>query len=321
MASVGPAMTETRSVRVGLYLPQVALSADGLLERARAAEECGLDSLWFYDHLYSPGQPDRDSFEAWTTATFVLARTERLRVGHLVLDNNFRHPALLAKMVTSLDVLSAGRIEVGIGSGSVKVEHDQLGIPWGSASERAERLAEGLAILTGMLSEPVTSFEGSHYRIDAVPNLPRPIQSPRPPVHVGGIGPRLTLPLAARFADVWNVPTYGLADWEDARRQLDRECEAIGRDPATLATSLEAVLVLVRDDTALDDARAQAVRRYGSAGWGLEAGGFIGTPSMIADRIGQLADKGVSLFVFITHDRGDPRTIELVGDAVLPGLP
>ena len=91
-ASVGPAMSEAGSVQVGLYLPQVALSADGLLERARVAEECGLDSLWLYDHLYSPGQPDRDSFEAWTTATFVLARTERLRVGHLVLDNNFRHP-------------------------------------------------------------------------------------------------------------------------------------------------------------------------------------------------------------------------------------
>jgi alkanesulfonate monooxygenase SsuD/methylene tetrahydromethanopterin reductase-like flavin-dependent oxidoreductase (luciferase family) len=314
-------MTEEGSVRVGLYLPQVALSADALLERARVADDCGLDSLWFYDHLYSPGQPDRDSFEAWTTAAFVLARTERLRVGHLVLDNNFRHPALLAKMVTSLDVLSAGRIEVGIGSGSVELEHDQLGIAWGSASERAERLDEGLAILTDMLAEPMTSFEGRHYRIDAVPNLPRPVQSPRPPIHVGGVGPRLTLPLAARFADVWNVPTYGLADWEDARRQLDRHCEAIGRDPATLATSLEAVLVLVPDDGALDDARALAARRYGSAGWGLEAGGFIGTPPMIAERIRQLADKGVSLFVFITHDRGNPRTIELLGDAVLPGLP
>ncbi len=313
-------MTDKRSVRVGLYLPQVALSADGLLERARTVEECGLDSLWLYDHLYSPGQPERDSFEAWTAATFILSRTERLRVGHLVLDNNFRHPALLAKMVTTLDVLSGGRVELGIGSGSVRHEHDQLGIPWGSASERSERLAEGLAILTGMLAEPVTSFEGRHYHLDDVPNLPRPVQSPRPPIHVGGVGPRLTLPLAARFADVWNVPTYGLARWEDARRQLDRDCEAIGRDPSSLATSLEAVLVLAPDDDAVAEARAQAARRYGSAGWGLQAGGFIGTPGMIVDRIGTLADKGVSLFVFFTHDRSDPRTIELLGETVLPGL-
>lgn len=313
-------MSEAGPAQVGLYLPQVALSTDQLLERARVAEQSGLHSLWLYDHLYSPGQPDRDSFEAWTAATFLLAHTERLRVGHLVLDNNFRHPALLAKMVTTLDVLSAGRVEVGIGSGSVKVEHDQLGIPWGSAAERAERLAEGLAILTGMLADPVTSFEGRHYHLDAVPNLPRPVQSPRPPVHVGGMGPRLTLPLAARFADAWNVPTYGLAEWQDARRRVDSECEAIGRDPATLATSLEAILVVAPDDRRLSDARAQAARRYGSPAWGLEAGGFIGTPGAIADRINRLTDEGVSLFVFITHDRGDPRTIELLGDAVIPAL-
>ena len=272
-AGVPGGSSGSRRVEVGLYLPQVALSPDALLERALAAEAAGLHSLWLYDHLYSPGQPDRDSFEAWTAATFLLARTERLRVGHLVLDNNFRHPALLAKMVTTLDVLSGGRVEVGIGSGSVRAEHDQLGIPWGTAAERGERLAEGLAILTGMLDQEVTSFDGHHYRIEDVPNLPRPVQTPRPPIHVGGVGPRYTLPLAARFADVWNVPTYGLAGWEAARRALDRECEAIGRDPATVATSIEAVCVLAPDDAALGPARESADaplrrRRLGArSGW------------------------------------------------------
>ncbi|MBV8461913.1 MAG: LLM class flavin-dependent oxidoreductase, partial [Acidimicrobiales bacterium] len=216
----------SRPVDVGLYLPQVSLSPDQLLDRALAAERSGFHSLWLYDHLYGPGQPDRDSFEAWTAATFLLARTERLRVGHLVLDNNLRHPALLAKMVTTLDVLSGGRVEVGIGSGSVRLEHEQLGIPWGTPAERSERLAEGLAILSAMLTQPETSFAGRHFRLESVPNLPQPVQSPRPPLHVGGMGPRFTLPLVARFADVWNVPTYGLADWESARAQLDRECEA-----------------------------------------------------------------------------------------------
>ncbi len=307
-------------VDVGLYLPQVSLGAAALLERARAAEDAGFRSLWLYDHLYSPGQPDRDSFEAWTAATYLLARTERLRVGHLVLDNNLRHPALLAKMVATLDVLSEGRVEVGIGSGSVRREHDQLGIPWGSAAERSARLAEALAILSSMLSEEVTSFDGVHYRIDAVPSLPRPVQSPRPPLHVGGTGPRHTLPLVARFADVWNVPTYGLADWEEARRRLDGECEAIGRDPADVQTSLEAVLVVAADDHALSEAQERAERRFAGPGWGLAAGGFVGTPAAVADRIAELADKGVTLFVFFTHDRGDPRTIELVGEQVLPRL-
>ncbi len=126
--------------------------------------------------------------------------------------------------------------------------------------------------------------------------------------------------MAARFADVWNVPTYGLAGWEAARRALDRECEAIGRDPDTVATSIEAVCVLAPDDAALGSARESAMRRYGAARWGLEAGGFIGTPEVIIDRISELAAKGVTLFVFFTHDRGDPRTIELLGERVLPHL-
>ncbi len=307
-------------VDVGLYLPQVSLTGESLLSRAQLAEACGFRSLWFFDHLYGPGQPDRDALEAWTAATYVLARTERLRVGHLVLDNNLRHPALLAKMVATLDALSGGRVEVGIGSGSVQLEHDQIGIPWGSPAERSARLGEGLAILTSMLTQDVTSFEGDHYRIEGLPNLPRPVQSPRPPIHVGGMGPRGTLPLAARFADVWNVPTYGLVDWPAARRRLDRECERAGRDPADVATSLEAVLVVAPDDGSVAEARARAERRFAGERWGLEAGGFIGTPSAIVDRIGRLAEQGVSLFVFFTHDRADPRTVELVGDAVLPQL-
>jgi len=203
----------------------------------------------------------------------------------------------------------------------VRLEHEQLGLPWGSAAERSDRLGEGLAILTSMLARPVTEFEGRHYRAQGLPNLPRPVQSPRPPVHVGGMSPTFTLPLVARYADVWNVPTYGLADWASARRRLDRECESVGRDPAEVATSLEAVLVVAPDDAALAEARARAARRFGSARWGLEAGGFVGTPAAVVDRIGRLAEAGVSLLVFFTHDRADPRTLELMGEAVLPQLP
>src|ERR1700722_20676560 len=134
----------------GIYLPQVALSFDQMLDRALECERLGYDSLWLYDHLYAPGLPAQPSLEAWTLATALLARTSRLRVGHLVLCNNFRHPALLAKMATTLDVISGGRLELGIGSGSVEAEHVQSGMPWGAFPERADRLAETLEILTRM---------------------------------------------------------------------------------------------------------------------------------------------------------------------------
>src|ERR1700743_208450 len=126
----------------GIYLPQVSLGFEQLLDRALDCERLGYDRLLLYDPPYAPGLPGVPSLEPWTLATALLARTSRLRVGHLVLCNNFRHPAVLAKMATTLDVISGGRLELGIGSGSVEVEHDQAGIGWGSPRERSERLGE-----------------------------------------------------------------------------------------------------------------------------------------------------------------------------------
>lgn len=308
------------NVEFGLYLPQVAMDHQRILERARLAEELGFDSLWFYDHLYGPGQPELPSFEAWTLAAYVLASTRLLRVGHLVLCNNFRHPALLAKMASTLDVLSDGRLELGLGSGSVRAEHEQAGLPWGDFPERSERLAETVEILERMFTGEPTTFEGRHFRVTDLPNQPPPRQSPRPPIHIGGVGARRTLPLVARYADVWNVPTYGLGAWEESSRLLDRACEAIGRDPATIRRSHEAVLVLAPDESALENAKSVARRRYGSSGWGLEAGGYLGTPPMVTEHIGRMVERGVSQFVFLTHDRAGPDTLRLFAEEVLPSF-
>jgi alkanesulfonate monooxygenase SsuD/methylene tetrahydromethanopterin reductase-like flavin-dependent oxidoreductase (luciferase family) len=311
-------MSTPGPITFGIYVPQVSFNYTDIIDRALVAEELGFDSLWFYDHLYSPGLPDLPSYEGWTLATYVLAQTTRLRVGHLVLCNNFRHPALLGKMATTLDVLSAGRLDLGIGSGSVEHEHHQGGLPWGTFPERSERLAESLEILTRMFTGDPTTFTGRHYEVADLPNLPPPVQSPRPPIYVGGIGPRRTMPIVARYADVWNVPTYGLARWEESQHVLETECEAIGRDPATIRRSHEAVLVLATDQASLEVARAKAERRYGGAGWGMDAGGYVGTPPMVIQRIGELVDKGITSFIFFTYDRAEPRTLELFAQHVMP---
>ena len=306
---------------MALYLPQVALDYEAILLRARAAEAAGLHSVWFYDHLYAPGQPGHPSLEGWTLASYVLAQTERLRVGHLVLCNTFRHPALLAKMASTLDVLSGGRLELGLGSGSVQEEHRRAGLPWGSAAERAERLAESLGILTSMLSGGPTTVAGTHYCVEDLPNLPLPVQRPRPPLHIGGVGARRTLPLVARYADVWNVPTYGLGVWRQREEVLVRLCEGIGRDPSSIRRSHEAVLALAPDEQSLPEVRAAAERRYGGPGWGLRDGGYVGTPPMVVDRMAEAIAQGVTFFVLILHDRAAPATIELLAEAVLPALP
>lgn len=311
-------MVTSAGVEFGIYLPQAALGFEDILGRALEVERLGYDALWLYDHLYAPGLPRVPSLEAWTLATALLARTSRLRVGHLVSCNNFRHPAVLAKMAATLDVISGGRLEFGIGSGSVALEHEQAGLPWGPPGERSERLGESLEIITRMWAGPAgTTWEGKHYAVRDLPGLPAPVQRPRPPVHVGGAGPTFTLPLVARYADVWNVPTYALDRMEQLSAALDAECERIGRDPASIRRSVEAVLVIA-PPSELEGALARARRHYGDPGFGLDAGGLAGTPAQVTGRIGELVDAGFSSFVFFTHDRASTPTLELFAEEVMP---
>jgi alkanesulfonate monooxygenase SsuD/methylene tetrahydromethanopterin reductase-like flavin-dependent oxidoreductase (luciferase family) len=304
-------------VDFGVYIPQLAFGFDDILARVRLCEELGIGSFWLFDHLYGPGMPDQPALEGWTLATALLAATSTIRVGHLVLDNNLRHPVLLGKMATTLDVISGGRLDLGIGSGSYEAEHHEGGFPWGTLPERTARLGESLEILTRMFGNERTSFEGEYYQVRDFPNLPRPVQRPRPPIHVGGVGERFTIPLVARYADVWNVPTYGLGRWERVAHRLDEACEEIGRDPSSLRRSIEAVLVLAPDAGALSGARRGAERRYAGPGWGLEAGGFVGTPPAVVDRVGSFLDKGITQFVFFIHDRGQRETLELLAEEVI----
>ncbi|MEW6270315.1 MAG: LLM class flavin-dependent oxidoreductase [Thermodesulfobacteriota bacterium] len=308
------------SIQFGIYLPQVGFGWDELRERALLCEQLGFDSLWLMDHLYPPELPDVPSLEGFTLATALLAQTTRLRVGHLVLSATFRHPALLAKMVATLDVVSGGRLELGVGSGSYAPEHERAGIPWGSAAERAALLRETLEVLTRSFRGPRVDFAGRLFRVHDLPSLPPPVQRPGPPLHVGGAGERHTLPLVARYADVWNCPTYALADLARKRAALAAECARIGRDPASVRTSIEAVLVLARGRGELEGALALARKRFGGPGWGLDAGGFVGTPDDVVARIRELAAQGVSLFVFFTHDRAAPATLRLLAEEVLPAV-
>jgi alkanesulfonate monooxygenase SsuD/methylene tetrahydromethanopterin reductase-like flavin-dependent oxidoreductase (luciferase family) len=307
-------------VEFGIYLPQIGFGYDDLRARAELCEQLGFHSLWFFDHLYGPELPHQPSFEAWTLAASVLAHTSRLRIGHLVLSNTFRHPVLLAKMATSLDVISGGRLELGIGSGSYPAEHERAGIPWRTLSERSEELGEALAIITAMLTGEPTTFEGARYRVRDMPNLPAPVQRPRPPIHVGGAGERFTLPLVARYADVWNCPTYALGEFEAKRDALARECAKVGRDAGDIRVSHEAVMVLVDHERELDDAMRLAERRFGGPGWGLHEGGYLGTPEMVVDRIRAAVERGITFFVFFTHDRADPATLTRFAERVMPAF-
>ena len=309
-----------RAVEIGVYLPQVGFTWDELRARVRLCDREGIDSVWFMDHLYPPGLAAVPSFEAWTTATALAAVTERIRLGHLVLANGFRHPALLAKMAVTLDHASGGRLDLGLGTGSYPDEFARFGLGFPAERTRAEQLAEAVQVLRLLFTQDAPTFDGRHYRLDAAPSLPRPLQQPHPPIHIGGAGERRTLPLVARHADVWNCPTYALADLPRKLEVLRRECAVAGRDPTSLRVTEEAVLALVSRPDRVEEARTLASRRFPGPGWGFEAGGYCGTPETILRRIEERRRLGVGSFVFFLHDRGDPATLRLLARELLPAL-
>jgi alkanesulfonate monooxygenase SsuD/methylene tetrahydromethanopterin reductase-like flavin-dependent oxidoreductase (luciferase family) len=312
-----PLVTE---LDIGVYVPQMGFGFEDVLHRAQRCEALGIRSLWLYDHLYGPGMPEIASMEAWTLATALLSRTERLRVGHMVLCNQFRHPAVLAKMATTLDRISNGRLELGIGSGSIEDEHTRLGLPWGTFRERSERLGETLEILTQAFAQERVDFAGTHFTVRDMPIVPGAVQQPRPPIIVGGVGEKFTLPLVARYADVWNVPTYALGELEHKRDVLHACCADIGRDPDDIVLSVEAVLALAPDDAALPSVTELAEKRFGDPAFGLREGGLVGTPGRVVERIRDYEALGFRQIVLFTHDRASDQTLDLLASEVLTAL-
>lgn len=219
-----------------LYLPQMRMSFATITERARAAEEAGFDGVALMDHFAPPGLVHQDMYDAMTTAAAIATGTTRLRIGHLVLCSSFRHPCVLAKEVVSLDHLSGGRFELGIGWGSVPGELTRFGLPDEDAATRSARLDECLAILTALFTGRSVDYEGTFYTLRGATVSPRPLAG-RVPVVIGGSGPRLTMPLVARYADWWNCPSYAV-NRLDELKPLSGNARTSSQHPVGLAASV-----------------------------------------------------------------------------------
>ena len=245
----------------------------------------------------------------WSSA--LAARTERIRLGQLVLCNGFRHPALLAQMAITLDVISGGRLELGLGTGSYPVEFEEFGLPCPDIATRSEQLDEALAVIELLCTQERASFEGKHYRLAQRAERAAPGADGRTrAITIGGGGERRTLPMVARHADVWNCPTYALAEIARKRDALRARVREAGPRPATLVFGQQAVVVLVEREAELDAALAIARRRFGGEGWGLDAGGLVGTPRQVIEQIEQKVKLGFTQFALFFHDRAEPETLE-----------
>jgi len=225
--------------RFGLKLSGQETTAAELREFWRVADKGGFDHVWVFDHLDSigTGGPDRPVFEGWALQAAIAAATERVRIGCLVTGNTYRHPALLAKLAVTVDHLSGGRLEFGIGAAWAQNEHETLGIE--GLDHRVGRLSESLQIIKSLWTEERTTFAGRYYRLaEAIAN-PKPVQKPHPPIWIGA-GGQQTLRLVARHADVWNVSGGGTPErFKELTAQLDEACDAIGRDPASIRRSVQ----------------------------------------------------------------------------------
>jgi F420-dependent oxidoreductase-like protein len=187
-----------------------------------------------------PPEPDvmtGDVFEAWTLLAAMAQATKRIRIGCMVTGNTYRHPAVLAKMAVTVDHLSGGRLEFGLGAAWVEAEHTMLGIHFGTLRERLDRFEEACRLIRALWTEDRVTFDGEHYQLRDAYSNPKPVQQPYPPIWVGGRGRKRTLRIAAEYADVWNTPAADPEEVAELSGVLDRHCADVGRDPAEIRRS------------------------------------------------------------------------------------
>lgn len=292
-------------IEVHLFLPQVRLSIDDIVERARAAEAAGFDGIAFMDHLSPPMASSETQWEAMTLAGWVLARTDRLRVGHLVLCDAMRHPAVLAKQAVTLDHASGGRFDLGLGWGSLPRELAAFGITTDEAPQRVARLSESLEVIRRLWSGEEVDYEGSRFTLSEALQQPRPLTG-SVPLLIGGVGAK-TVALAAKYADWWNVPITSLGRLEELRPKA-----------GSARVSVQEMVAYVADESRRDEVAYSAQRRFGAMAAAQSM--IIGTGAELVDHLGSRARQGVErCYVWFT-DFAPVETITVFGEQVLEAI-
>jgi alkanesulfonate monooxygenase len=301
--------------------PQQGATYEDILAIALAAQEGGFGAFFRSDHYLKMGDVTGlpGPTDAWLTLAGLARDTTGIRLGTLLTSATFRHPGPLAIGVAQVDAMSGGRIELGLGAGWFEEEHTAYGVPFPPIGERFEKLEEQLSIITGLwaTSEGKTfDFTGKHYSLENSPALPKPVQSPRPPIIIGGHGRKITPRLAATFADEYNVP---FSQYEVCKSQfalVDEACQAIGRDPASIIRSAALVICCAGNEAELER-RASFIGRSVDD---LSEFGLAGTPSQVAEKIHHYGELGISRLYLQFLDVKDLDHLRLVAAEVVPAV-
>lgn len=316
----GLASAASGGVRFGVQVAPEGVSYEKVAETFRLIEELGYDSGWLNDHLLtSVGDEDDSQLESWMTLAALATETERSRLGILVTSSTFRHPAVLAKMAVTVDHISDGRLNLGIGAGWQKREHEAYGIPFYSARRRAERLAEALEVVTGLWGTDHPSFDGRDFHLDRAPFAPRPLQRPHPPIVVGGQGKKWIMPTVARYADHWTVPVgidpQGVAE---RLRIVREECRRIGRQPCVQEVS---VFLPLANITAIPLA-GPATRLGARLLFGKEAATSVlaGSVGEIREKIESYVEVGVTEVIITTRPALNHELMRRFANEIMPAF-
>ena len=288
------------------YLREVFLAADRL----------GYDGGSLYDLLGIP------TLECWTTLSALAAETEQIRLIPMVLANLYRHPGTLAKMAATLDVISGGRLVLGIGAGGGEGDHNAYGLPYPSTRERVAMMGEAVQVIRLLWSGERVSFEGEYYRLDNALCSPAPVQRPAPPILIGGSGERHLLRAAAAHADITNMRAdMSVAEHGAKRRVLDAHCEAVGREPSEVALSHNTHVFIGEDEAAVERVLAEHAARHGVSVEQFRASlsnAIVGTPPQCMEQLRRYVDYGIGWFFLLFPEPVSVGDLELFAEEVMP---
>ena len=309
----------TNSPHFGVMVPQIKRTWRETRRASLAFEEMGFDSLWVNDHLYGPQSPAIPMLEAWTLAAGIAAATETSEIGTLVTPVGMRNPAHTGKMIATVDNIAGGRVIPGFGSGWMPREFTDFGMPFVSTRDRLRQLEEGLQIFKGMFDadQDEFSFEGEFFHTENLVTQPKP---PRDmPILVGGGGEKVTMRIAAQYADIWNNSAGAQDDLEHKVSVLHGHAKALGRDPSELRVSQQCLVTIVEDDAKVGPMVERAQKIFGGH-MGNPAGdmALTGTPSMIKERIEKHVELGCDMFMIEFFGRDTIEPAQMFAETVIP---
>jgi F420-dependent oxidoreductase-like protein len=228
-----------KQVRFGIKLAQMTGTYDGIQDAWLEADRLGFDTAWGHDHMLNQNDHTQPEEEGWTILAALLALSKQIKGGLMVTANTFRHPGVLAKMATTIDRISNGRVIVGLGAGWMEAEHEQYGIPLPSAGDRSRMLDEACQVMIALWTQEQATFEGRYYTLKDAWHEPKPIQKPHPYLLIGGGGEKMTLRTVARYAQEWNFNGKGPDEFRHKQRVLADHCETTGRNPDEIERSVQ----------------------------------------------------------------------------------